>query len=193
MRYHVKEWMKISLATAILALLIHYSAYSNESNKNPIPIEIVADSLTVKQTQSLAFFSGNVIATQGDYKLKSDKMTIHYKNSGTEQNAPDAANLGSNEISKINVDGNVLLTTPLESAKGNKGEFDIEKGIITLTGNVVFIKGDNLIKGNNLVHDLQSGDTEIRNVAKGSNSSTKQRVTGIFIPKNDIGNTFKQQ
>lgn len=192
MYYIMQKIAKISLLVITLTASLHINAHANE---NTTPIEIVADSLIVQQKKSLAFFSGNVVATQGDYKLKSDKMTIHYKNPDEQasiSNSSDNANIASNEISKINVDGNVLLTTPLESAKGNKGEYDLEQGIITLTGNVVLIKGENLIKGSNLIHNLESGDTEITNRSAGANVSTKERVTGIFIPKNDLSKPHKQ-
>src|SRR5581483_3184466 len=85
--------------------------------KSDKPVEINADNLEVQQEKNLAIFSGNVVAVQGDMRLKSDRMTVHYRKSD-ERGGGDAP---KDAISSIEVDGHVLLATPEETASGEQG------------------------------------------------------------------------
>ena len=40
------------------------------------PIEIVSDKMEAFQEKKMIVFSGNTVATQGDIKLKTDRLTI---------------------------------------------------------------------------------------------------------------------
>ena len=42
------------------------------------PVQVVADQLSVNQTDGTASFSGNVVITQGDMRLQAGAVTIHY-------------------------------------------------------------------------------------------------------------------
>ena len=92
---------------------------------NRQPIEISADALEVQQDKRLAIFAGNVAATQGAYLLRADRMAVSY-----------AATGGDNSISKIDATGKVFFSTPAETAQGDAGTYDVDAGIITLTGAV---------------------------------------------------------
>lgn len=183
--------MKVSLKTLplMLALLLAPTAAfaqmsaAHDSNK---PIEITADSLEVMQDAQQAVFSGNVVAVQGDMKINSDKMTVHYRTSADQS----AKSTDAQGISKIIVDGSVLLATPAESARSRKGTYDVDQSMITLEGDVVLSRGENVVKGAFLKYDLTSGKSQIvgSGEATGSDASSdtggkKGRVRGLFVPE----------
>jgi len=132
------------------------------------PIEINADNLEVRQDQNLAIFSGNVDATQGRIKLQADELKVWYRPGGSE-----AADAGGT-ITRIDANGNVFVSSPEETAKGDVGVYDVPAKQITLTGAVVLTRGDNVIRGNRLVLNMANGRSEIQG---GGN-----RVRGLFVP-----------
>lgn len=150
------------------------------------PIEITADSLTVKRLNEIAVFSGDVVAVQGKLNLRSEVMTVYYKSQKTKGSA-------ENSISKIDVEGNVFLTTPKETAQGNTGLYDVDNKRITLSGDVVVTQKENIIKGSKLIYDLVSGKSELFSDkslgTSGVPGEKSGRVKGIFVPekKSDDG------
>lgn len=129
------------------------------------PIEIDADSLEVLQKDKKAIFAGNVVAKQGTMVLTSNKMTVHYKPGG-----------GDNAIRKIEVDGNVNLRNPKETAKGQRGVYDTENSVVTLEGDVVLTREQNILKGSKLIFNIATGQTQVIQGAGG-------RVRGLFVPQ----------
>lgn len=137
------------------------------------PIEIDADSLEVFQKEKKAIFDGNVIAKQGTMRLRSDKMTVYY---GGEERRND-----TNSIKKIEVAGNVFLASPRETAKGSSGYYDTQNNIVLLVGNVVLTRGENVIKGNRLVYDIDAGQSRMESTQNPADTSNG-RVRGLFVP-----------
>ena len=156
------------------------------------PVEIQSDHLEVIQANKVAIFSGNVEAKQGDVHLKADEMRVYYKekDEGKDKKAAPkekkpgdtAAAPPQNSISKIDVQGNVFLATPQETAQGTKGVYDVEKSTITLTENVVVTREKNVLKGSWLVYNLDTGQSEMKGDAVDKDGK-KQRVRGVFVPE----------
>lgn len=151
------------------------------------PIEITSDALEVLQKQNKAIFTGHVVAVQGDVHLKSEKMTVFYKNSEgtkTKKKSADKSVVPEQQsIDKIIVEKKVFLSTPEETASGTDGIYDVAKQKIFLNGNVVLTRENNVLKGNKLVYDFATGKSEMKanNVA----GKPKDRVKALFIPKNE--------
>ena len=78
-----------------------------------LPIEITADSLEVLQDQKIATFAGNVDAVQGDMVLSADRLRVHYGDDGNAAAGP----AGAGSILRIEADGNVLMSSPRETAQ----------------------------------------------------------------------------
>jgi|GEM_PF-887130 len=160
---------------------------ANENSN--LPIEISADSLEVLQQENKAIFTGNVIAVQGTFRLKADKMIIHYKQKDEDKkpaptpatNAP-ATGQDMGNITLIEVEGNVVLTNPEETAQGDKGEYQVATRIIHLTGNnVILTREKNVLRGTALEYNMETGRSVLTNGAK--TTSGDKRVRGVFVPK----------
>jgi lipopolysaccharide export system protein LptA len=134
-----------------------------------LPIEIVADTLEISQDQQLAIFTGNVVATQGQILLNADRVVVHYSAGGGG---------GVPAISSIDAEGNVFFTTNFETAQGDLGTYDVENGMVTLTGTVVLTRGDNVLRGTKLVLNLLTGTSTV----EGGAAEDGGRVRGLFVP-----------
>ena len=116
-----------------------------------------------------------VIVTQGDYKLRADKMNLHVVN-GT--------------LNTIDGAGNVLFNSGIETASGDTGVYDLNAHTVTLDGRVVLTKEKNVMRGTHLVMNLDTNKANL--TAKGMPGGG--RVQGLFIPppKKDDGSATSQ-
>jgi lipopolysaccharide export system protein LptA len=181
------------LAAAVLGLAAAFGplgpAFGQENNglaghDSRQPIEITSDTLTVEQPKQLATFTGNVDAVQGDMKLRADRLLVHYaRNGGNGQaggggNQTGGADPANNSIRMIEAFGRVVITSPAESAQGSQGVYDVVAGTMQLTGNVILTRGENVIRGDRLDMDLNTG------LSKVSGGKKSERVRALFAPEN---------
>ena len=141
-----------------------------------LPIEITADSLEVQQEQQIAIFRGNVDAVQGEISLKADELTVHYRAGGGNE---------TNSVSRIVAEGNVLLTSPTETARGERGVYNVDEDTIELTGSVVLTRGTNILTGSQLELNLVTGMSRMigtRTAAGETASGEPERVKALFTP-----------
>lgn len=131
------------------------------------PIEIVSDSLEVRQSEGTALFSGDVVAEQGTLKLTADRLRVNY------ETGAEATETG--EIQHMRAEGNVFLSNGAETARGAWAEYDVAGGMMRMGGNVVLTQGDNAISGEALVINLDAGTGRIEGRGEG-------RVKSVFTP-----------
>jgi lipopolysaccharide export system protein LptA len=163
--------------------------------KSSGPIEISSDSLEIFQKENKAIFIGHVIAVQGDVRLKSEKMTILYKNTEKKDDKKAKKTESSNNpiseknsIEKIIAEEKVFLSTPEETASGASGIYDVVNHKIFLNDNVVLTRDKNVLKGDRLVYDFATGKSELNSLESRKPSDAgkpKQRVKAIFVPNKD--------
>jgi lipopolysaccharide export system protein LptA len=71
--------------------------------------------------------------------------------------------------------GNVVVTQKEQRAVGDRAEFDMRSNTVTMIGNVVVTKGDDVLRGQRMVVDLTTGVSRVE--------SGGGRVEGIFQSK----------
>lgn len=138
------------------------------------PIEITADSLEVLQPDRTATFRGNVHAKQGAIVLTAQQMTVYYR--VKEERASD---LGA--VSKIDATGNVVLTTPEDTARGDNGTYDVDARKIWLSGNVTLTRGKNVLQGSRAEYSFVTGKSLLTS-APSQSGNTGGRVKALFVP-----------
>ncbi len=79
---------------------------------------------------------------------------------------------GSSAIRRLEAKGGVTVTQKEQTVTGETGVFDMKSNTVTMSGNVVLTKGDNVLRGDRLVVDLTTGVSKVE-----SNSG---RVQGLF-------------
>ncbi len=136
------------------------------------PIEIVADRLTVEQSQGRAVFLGNVLAEQGEMLLRADRLVVYYA-LGDDGAASEQA------IRRIEVEGNVTIASTVESAVGDAGFYDVAGGRIELAGNVVLTREANVIRGDLLEIDVAS---QVATMSTSPGRPSTERVRALFRP-----------
>ena len=136
------------------------------SAEEPIPVDIISDEMQWDDNNKIAYAIGNAEATQGQRKITANKLIVYLDK-----------NTDTNEIILIKASGNVIFTTKDEIATGKIATYDFVKNNIILENNVTLKKNDNIMKGEFLEMDLNTGISQI-------NSKTdKNRVRMRFSPK----------
>jgi lipopolysaccharide export system protein LptA len=157
------------------------------------PINFAADSMEVAQDAKTATLVGNVQIAQGELRLKGDTVIIHYRQreGAQPQAAPDPANPmgGASEISRLEAKGKVFISSPTETAQGDWADYDVVSGLVKMGGAVVLTRGPNVLKGNALAIDLNSGRSRLT-AAPGASGSG--RVQGLFVPQKKDKNGEKK-
>ena len=93
---------------------------------------------------------------------------------------PIEAGEGSSRISRIDAEGNVVVSTATDIARGDYGVDNAETGIVTLLGNVTITRGQNAIRGQYAVVDLNTNVSHMMTLAA-KPGMPAPRVEGIFV------------
>src|SRR4029077_11706036 len=72
-----------------------------------------------------------------------------------------AAEPMSQQIRRVEAKGGVLVTQKEQTATGESGIFDMQANTVTLLGNVVISQGQNVVRGDRLTVDLNSGVSRV--------------------------------
>ena len=159
-------------ATLVVAFAANAPAQTSKGVPNALqgfsenrgqPIAIEAGRLEVRDKQGVATFTGNVKVVQGDTTMHCKTLVVFYEDKPTPGAAKAAAPGpgGSQQISKLEAHGEVIVTQKDQTATGDNGLFDMRSNSVTLTGNVVVSQGQNVVRGERLVVDLTSGVSRV--------------------------------
>ena len=148
----------------IIFILFFISLYSLANDV--IPVDIIADEMQWNDDQKVAYAIGNAIATQGEKKISANKLIVYLDQEED-----------TNEIILIEAEGNVIFTNKKEVATGKIAKYDFIKNNIIIEDAVTLKKDNNIMKGELLVMDLNTGVSQIT-----SDKSTK-KVKMRFLPK----------
>lgn len=113
------------------------------------PVEVAADNLSVNQADGSAVFTGNVVIGQGEMRLSADSVTVTY------------AEGGQNRIRSLDAEGNVTLVSGADAAEAEAATYDVESGNVTLTGDVILTQGQNVLTGDKMLVNLESGTAQV--------------------------------
>ncbi|MGY6532376.1 LptA/OstA family protein [Glycocaulis sp.] len=118
--------------------------------QTPAPdfVDISSDRQEILDQDDRALFVGNVNAIRGDTRLRADEAEAIIARS------PET---GQRRIERIVARGEVFYVTPLETARGDHGIYDLNEEIIILSGSVVLTQGCNVSTGQELVINLRTG------------------------------------
>lgn len=157
------------------------------------------DSLEWYDQKQVAVARGDAVATRAGKTIKADILTAYMQKSPPAKAAapgarPPAARAkltatpvaaggdapaGESKISRVDAQGHVVITNALDVGRGDFGVYNGETGIATLIGNVVIQRGNNVIRGQRGVMDLNNNVS--RMLPGGAPGAARQRVQGLFI------------
>ena len=170
-------------ATAGLAQNQQNGMSALKGHNSNAPVDVTADRIEVQDRADRAIFAGNVHATQAEMTLDTERLTVAYSSK------PGGAGTGAGgvQIHRLDAAGGVVVHSPSETAKGDFGIYDLDRKLITIIGNVQLTQGNNVVNGQRLVINLDSGRAVIDGGPPGVNQSGG-RVTGHFsVPQKTNG------
>lgn len=137
----------------IYILLATLLVFTNLAQSENIPVEISADKMEWDRNRDIAVAIGNAKAIQGKRVIYAEKIIANIVESNS-----------SNEIETLHAIGNVKFMRKGEEATGKEAFYDLKKETILLIGNVSLKKEDNLMVGEKLLIDFQSGISQIEGI-----------------------------
>jgi lipopolysaccharide export system protein LptA len=135
------------------------------------PIGVNSDAFEGQFDTKEGIYTGNVIVTQTDYKLRADKVRVA---------------IVDGKPNKIYAYGNVVFETPSGTATGDDGLYDLnDPRTVTLTGKkVVLVKEKSVMRGTKLIVDVDTGIAHLW-----SQGAQGGRVQSVLQPADKPGTT----
>ena len=151
----------LALAAGSAGAQTFSDAFAGFGSNEREPIQIEARELQVQDKSQSAVFSGDVVVTQGDAMLKTQRLVVHYDGS--------AAGGVNQRISRLEASGRVYISSKDQTATGERATFDMNRQLMVMTGGeVVLSQGPNVVVGNKLTVNLKTGkaDLEAKNTGR---------------------------
>ncbi len=133
------------------------------------PISVDAGKLDYFDKEQKLVYTGNVVATQGESKLKAATLVIYLtpKDPGEAAGAPSSAS----QVRRMEAVGPVTITSKDQIGTGDSGIYEKSDNKVYLNGNVTLTQGANVTKGDKLVYDLNTSQAVVTG-----------RVRSMFLP-----------
>ncbi|HEY2185422.1 MAG TPA: LptA/OstA family protein [Xanthobacteraceae bacterium] len=139
------------------------NALQGFSQNRDQPIKIQAASFEVREKEKTATFTGDVEVFQGDTEMRCKSLVVLYdeepgaKGAKTAEPGPG----GERQIRRIEAKGGVTVVQKDQNATGDTAIFSMRENTVTLIGNVIVTRGQDVLRGQRLVVDLTSGVTKM--------------------------------
>lgn len=162
-----------------------FATYDMDSAKMLLkgaPARLVTPTDTVTATESIEYHErtqqavarGEAVASRADRRIRADVLTARFKE--------DAR--GQLVLARADAVGGVVLTTARDVVTGDRGDYNAESGIATLTGSVKITRDKNQLNGGYAQVNLKTGISKLFAAAPGT-AGAGQRVQGLFVPEGD--------
>src|SRR5947209_6810713 len=138
------------------------------SSKDPVSID--AGKLDYFDKDQKLVYSGAVVASQSESRLKASVLTIFLE--------PAANTSAGHQMRRMEAQGPVTVTAKDQIGAGDAAVYDKAENKVFLTGHVTLSQGANVTKGERLVYDLNTNQA----VVLGGASAGGGRVPSVFTP-----------
>lgn len=142
----------------------------------PTDIVTARDSLEYWDVRHQAVAHGNAVALHQEKRIQADTLVADF--------APNAQN--KMEMRFAHGYDHVILTTATDVVTGDRADYVVETGIVTVTGSVKMTRQNNQLNGGYAVVNLNTGISTLYAAAPGGKPGDRQ-VRGLFVPQNNAG------
>lgn len=162
-----------AIGTVAVLAVARGDAQTFGGHDSDAPVNFSADRIELQDRQDRVVLSGNVDIAQGDLRLRAERTTMAYTETG------------ELKLHRIDATGGVLVTRGDQSARGDVAIYDFDRRVITMAGNVALRRGSDTLNGGRLTIDLASGVSSVDGRAGGGvGGAGRGRVSGTFaVPK----------
>ena len=121
----------------------------------PVKIDSGKSTLTAalvvyNSKSKVATVTGGAQVVEDKKRVRADRFIAFFKEEG-----------GKQSLKRVEALGNVVITTPTEIARGNRGDYDAESQVATLSGNVRLTRGDNQLNGDRAEVNMKTGVSKL--------------------------------
>lgn len=138
------------------------------------PITITSDNLEYEYKDGVIVYRGDVVAVQGDVKVRSNELRITLAKSAGQEDEAAPLGASSAKLEGVVASGNVRIDQGTRWAVGGKATFDQKNRTLVLTESPVLHDGPNEVAGDRVVVYLD----EDRSVVEGG----RRRVKAVLFP-----------
>jgi lipopolysaccharide export system protein LptA len=158
--------------------------------KSKEPITITSDRLEYDYKANVVVYRGDVIAIQGETKVRSDTMTVTFVSSngnGTANGAPPPSGdppvpgaQGQQRLRQVVAVGNVRIDNGTRWATGGRAVFEQTNRTVVLTEDPVMHDGPNEVAGERVIVYLDENRSEVE--------GGRKRVKAVVYPSQEDEN-----
>jgi lipopolysaccharide export system protein LptA len=173
----------VSLTVLAAALLAGAPAFAQRlgPGAGDGPVDITADELEVQNKTCISIWRGKAEALQGDTRLRADVLKTFFATKAggaAKDGAIGASSCG--DLLKMEAQGSVYYVTPQQRLRGDAGVYDAQNETVTVTGDVIAVQGQNVLRGTRMVFNTRTGEGHMVGSATGRNQPNRPR--GVFYP-----------
>lgn len=170
--------MKSIVTTVVLAaaMLAGHSVHAQGLGPSSDgPMDITADELEVQNKACVSVWRGRAEALQGQARLRADLLrAVMETKAGAGGGGIGTSACG--DLIRIEAEGSVYYVTAKDQrVRGDAGVYNAAAETVTMTGDVVAVQGQNVLRGSRMVFDTKTGEGRMVG-APGS------RPRGVFYP-----------
>jgi lipopolysaccharide export system protein LptA len=173
----------IPVAGLLAVALAAPAAAQQLATNSKAPIDVVADNLETSNSGCTYTWTGNAEALQDTARIRADKLVIINKvgstKPGKSSSSSGAGNCG--DMDRMEAHGNVFYVRPGQRVRANDAIYEAGSTVITMTGDVVAVRDQNVLRGDKMVFNTDTGQGQVVGTSKGRGS--KDRPRGVFYPK----------
>jgi lipopolysaccharide export system protein LptA len=171
----------VALAAGVLTLTAPATALAQGlgPDSSGKPVDITADELQVENKACVSTWKGKAEALQGQARLRADTIRAIF---APKPGAAAGSGTGAcGDLIRIEAQGNVYYVTSKDQrVRGDNGVYDAQGDSVTLTGDVVAVQGQNVLRGTRMVFNTTTGQG--RMVGDATGAGAKSRPRGVFYP-----------
>lgn len=176
----MKRW---AVAAVACGMTLAGPASAQLAQNSDAPVDITADQLEVVNAQCLAVYTGGAEALQDTVRLRADTLKIYYKPGvgGSARSSGATGGKCGSLLDRMEAVGSVYYVTPLQRVHGDNALYEATSETITISGDVVAARGQDVLRGTKMVINVKTGDAQMLSGVKGRNKPG--RVRTVLYPK----------
>ena len=145
------------------------------------PVDITSDEVEVQNKTCVSIWRGKAEALQGDTRLRADVLKTFFEpKAGGASNDAAIGGGSCGALLRMEAEGSVYYVTPQQRLRGDAGTYDAQNETIVVTGDVIAVQGQNVMRGTRMVFNTKTGEGRMVGGASGRNQPNRPR--GVFYP-----------
>jgi lipopolysaccharide transport protein LptA len=150
------------------------------------PVDVTSDQLYINDSDDKHFaqFTGSVVATQGDTRLKAPQLTVTYEGKALEEGRPthgaptQPAENPEQRLSRLLASGGSVITVGADRRiSSDSADFDAKSDQALFAGNVLINQQKNVLQGRRLAVDRKSGKSHLDSPPEGGQAAGRIAAT----------------